>query len=124
MRVARRLLQWASEHQLRIWWGKGSQAGSFFPMLDSQGKQYWSLSVWTYGRIEIQFQMMKTSPPFDAEAKRIELLSQLNALPGVSLPPDAITRRPSIPLSLLQDDAVLQQFLAICDWIIQESAAC
>jgi len=124
VRVARRILQWASEHQLRLWWGKGSMDGSFFPLFDSQGKQYWSISVWTYGRIEIQFQMMKTRPPFADEAKRLELLSRLNALPGVTLPPDAITRRPSIPLSLLQDDAVLQQFLAICDWIIQESATC
>ena len=124
VRVARRILQWASEHQLRLWWGKGSMDGSFFPLFDFQGQQYWSLSVWTYGRIEIQFQMMKTRPPFADESKRLELLSRLNALPGVTLPPDAITRRPSIPLSLLHDDAVLQQFLAICDWIIQESAAC
>jgi hypothetical protein len=123
VQVAQRILQWASEHQLRIWWGRGSQAGSFFPMLDAQGKQYWSLSVWTYGRIEIQFQQMKTSPPFEDEAKRMELLAQLNTLPGVSFPPDAITRRPSLPLSLLLDDAVLQRFLAICDWIFQECTA-
>ena len=92
-------------------------------MFDSQGKQYWLFAVWTYGRIEIQFQMMKTTPPFEAEAKRVELLQRLNALPGVIIPPDGITRRPSIRLSVLQDETVLQQFLAICDWIIQEITA-
>ena len=92
-------------------------------MFDDQGKQYWLISVWTYGRIEIQFQMMKTTPPFEAEAKRVELLQRLNALPGVTIPPDAITRRPSIRLSVLHEETVLQQFLAICDWIIQEITA-
>jgi hypothetical protein len=64
--------------------------------------------------------MMQTTPPFDAEAKRVKLLQRLNALPGVTIVPTAITRRPPLALSLLQDDTVLQQFLAIGDWIIQE----
>jgi hypothetical protein len=66
---------------------------------------------------------MKAHPPFDAEAKRFELFQRVNTLPGVTIPPDAITRCPSIRLSVLQDDIVLQQFLAICDWIIQEITA-
>src|SRR5215475_5384508 len=121
--IARTILAWAQSRNLRLWWGKGNQDGSFFPMFDYQGKQYWLIAVWTYGRIEIQFQMMKTTPPFEAEAKRVELLQRLNALPGVTIPPDAITRRPSIRLSVLQDETVLQQFLAICDWIIQAITA-
>jgi hypothetical protein len=121
--IARKILAWAQTKQLRLWWGQGKQDGSFFPMFDYQGKKYWLIAVWTYGRIEIQFQMMKTSPPFEAEAKRVELLQRLNALPGVTIPPDAITRRPSIRLSVVQDETVLQQFLAICDWIIQEITA-
>lgn len=118
--IARKILAWAQSRKLRIWWGKGTQDGSFFPMYDYQGKQYWLISVWTYGRLEIQFQMMQTTPPFDAEAKRVKLLQRLNALPGVTIVPTAITRRPPLALSLLQDDTVLQQFLAIGDWIIQE----
>jgi len=121
--IARKILVWAQTRKLRLWWGQGKQDGSFFPMFDYQGKQYWLIAVWTYGRIEIQFQMMKTTPPFETEAKRAELLQRLNALPGVIIPPDGITRRPSIRLSVLQDETVLQQFLAICDWIIQEITA-
>ena len=121
--IARKILAWAQSRQLRLWWGQGKQDGSFFPMFDYQGKPYWLIAVWTYGRIEIQFQMMKTSPPFEAEAKRVELLQRLNALPEIIIPPDGITRRPSIRLSVLQEETVLQQFLAICDWIIKEITA-
>src|SRR5208337_4193058 len=31
--VARRLLEWATKHNLRFWWGEGKKDGSFFPML-------------------------------------------------------------------------------------------
>lgn len=122
-RVARAILAWAQGKNLRIWWGKGSQDGSFFPLLDIRGTSYWLISVWTYGRLEMQFQMMKNKPPFDEEAKRLELLRRLNALPGVDIPADAITRRPSIPLTTLQDEVILKQFLDICDWIIGEVTA-
>lgn len=122
-RVAKAILEWAQSKKLRIWWGKGSQDGSFFPMLDVRDTQHWLISVWTYGRLEVQFQMMKNKPPFDDEAKRLELLRRLNTLPGVTLPSDAITRRPRILLATLQDEAVLKQFLDICDWIIEEDTA-
>lgn len=36
--------------------------------------------------------------PFDDPARRMELLDKLNALPGISLPPDAIERRPGLKL--------------------------
>src|SRR5262249_35971264 len=89
--IARKILAWAQTRNLRLWWGQGKHDGSFFPMFDYQGKQYWLISVWTYGRVEIQFQMLKTARPFDTEAKRFELLQRLNELPGVIIPPDAIT---------------------------------
>jgi hypothetical protein len=71
----------------------------------------------------VQFQMMQTKSPFSAEAKRLELLHRLNPVPGVKIPPDAITRRPPIPLAVLKDGAVLGLFLAALDWVIQEVSA-
>jgi hypothetical protein len=121
--VARKILEWAHTQQLRIWWGKGRKDGSFFPMLDDRGTAYWLMSVWTYGRLEVQFQMMQTKPPFSAEAKRLELLHRLNMIPGVDIPPDGITRRPSLSLSILKDEPVLGQFLGMFEWVIQEVRA-
>jgi hypothetical protein len=118
--VARRILEWANDEALRIWWGEGKKDGSFFPMFDYKGENHFLISVWTYGRIEIQFQWMKTKPPFDQDSKRQELLNRFNEIPGVSIPTDAITRRPSIPLSTLKDEPVFKQFLGILDYIIEE----
>jgi hypothetical protein len=89
-------------------------------MLDYQDNRYFLISVWTYGTIEVQFQWMQTKPPFDHEAKRLELLNRLNELPGVSFPSDAINRRPSLGLSTLKNEAVLKKFLDTFDWVIQE----
>jgi hypothetical protein len=67
--------------------------------------------------------MMQTKPPFSVEAKRLELLHRLNTIPGIEIPPDGISRRPRIPLSVLKDEVVLSQILATLDWVIQEVRA-
>jgi hypothetical protein len=118
-KVAKEILSWAKEKRLDIWWGKGKQDGSFFPLLKHRAVTHWLISVWTYGRIEIQFQMMQNKPPFDAESDRLGLLRRLNDIPGIDLPRDGITRRPSIPLSLFVDRSRLNQFVEILNWMIQ-----
>jgi hypothetical protein len=45
--VARRLLEWATKHNLRIWWGEGKKDGSFFPMYDNKFGKNFLFSVWT-----------------------------------------------------------------------------
>ena len=84
--VARELLNWAKRNELRVWWGRGKQDGSMVPVLDVLGASYFPFSVWTYGRLEINFQYM-TNGPFADEEMRRELLAKLNALPGVRIEP-------------------------------------
>ncbi len=120
--VARRILEWAISGGLRIWWGEGAKDGSFFPVVDYQGRGHTLIAVWTYGRVEVQFQHMG-HPPFDDESKRLDLLRRLNQIPGASIQEDAISRRPSIPLSVLGDENCLKQFLAALDWAVQEIEA-
>ncbi|MBY0528277.1 MAG: hypothetical protein K2R98_33110 [Gemmataceae bacterium] len=118
--VAQDILDWAKKNNLRLWWGKGAKDGSFFPMIDHNGLKNSIISVWTYGRLEIQFQWMKERPPFDAEAKRRELRDRLNRVPGIEIPLDSLTLRPRILLSTLADKTALTQFLAVLDWFVQE----
>ncbi len=66
--VARRLLDWAKNHGLRIWWGQGKKDGSFFPSYNNRFGQHLLFSVWTYGSVELQFQHMKR-PPFAEEGE-------------------------------------------------------
>ncbi len=127
--VARAILDWARRSELRIWWGKGEKVGSFYPMLDHAGGLDWTVSVWSSGSIEVQFQQLARAHadtdrhPFVDEAKRLELLRHLNDVPGVSIPETAIARRPNIPLAVLVKPNALDAFLKVLDWLVAEVRA-
>lgn len=122
-RTARELLEWGRSRGLRIWWGKGSKWGSFFPMLRANGLDYWTFAVWTYGTIEIQFQWMKVRGPFASADARRELQAKLNEIPDVEIPDDALDRRPSIELSALEPPEARQRFLVVFDWYVERIRA-
>lgn len=115
--AAHRILDWARRRELRIWWGEGKRIGSFFPMLDTPDDRHFSISVWTNGYIEVQFQHMR--PPFDTEAMRREFLSRLNSIAGVDLPHDRLSRRPSFRIEALLPEGHLEQFIKTLDWFIE-----
>ena len=121
--VARQILAWARPRMTRIWWGKGGRNGSFVAIINHNGKDHQLFAVWTYGTVEIYFYWYQFKPPFDVEQKRYELLRRLNAIPGIALSPDVITKRPGIPLSTLKDPAALTQFLEVYEWVLQEITA-
>ena len=118
--VAQKVLEWAKSKGVNTWWGKGATEGTFFPMPEHNGEQYWTFSVSTGGRVRVQFGMIKKHPPFDDQEKRIELLKRLNEIPGVELPADSIEVYPAFPLSVLFKKDYLEQFLSIFDWYIEE----
>ena len=107
-----------------VW--SGEKDGSFFPMVDHATGSDWTISVWTYGRLEVQFQNLarehafSSAHPFASEERRRELLGHLNAIPGVSIPEDAIGRRPGIPLSVFVVPGALEQFLEVLDWLVDQ----
>jgi hypothetical protein len=87
------------------------------------GRKYSLLTAYVYGRIEIQFQWLKEKPPFDDESKRFQLLERLNQVRSINIPPDAISKRPPIPLALLAVPEVMKPFLGVLDWVLQEIRA-
>jgi hypothetical protein len=98
--VAGELIQWARSELPRFTWGTGSVIGSFIPVLDHAGRDYFPLALWTNGRAEIQFKPMSRRPPFDEVRLRREFLRRLNEIAGLSIPEAAVTRVPSIRLAL------------------------
>ncbi len=116
--IARRLLEWANEHRLRIWWGEGKKDGSFFAMYDNKFGKNFLFSVWTYGSVELQFQHMRR-PPFADLGKRRELAQRLSAI-GLSIPEEALSRRPTFTLGVLKEPADLAKFLDAFDWVLAE----
>jgi hypothetical protein len=120
--VARRLLEWANEHGLRVWWGQGKMDGSFFPSYVNSLGQHLLFSVWTYGAVELQFQHLKR-PPFSGAEKRKELAHRLSAIEGVSIPEASLNKRPSFKLGILTRSDNLEKFLAVFDWMLAEIKA-
>lgn len=118
-KVPRKILDWAKLKGLGLVWGKGARIGTFFPSFEKNGKTYKWPSVSTQGKLEIVFWDIKESPAFNNEQNRIELVRLLNEIPGISLASDFSTWK-SIPLSNFSNDSVLNQFLGVCEWIIQK----
>ena len=121
--VARKLLASAQERGLRIWWGKGRVDGSFFPVLDYTNGKNFTFSVWTNGYVELLFQYVKGKPPFDNRQMREDLAMRFNQIPGISIPPDGIERRPSFSLSSLAADAAMDRFFEVVDWMLDQVKA-
>ncbi len=69
------------------------------------------------------FQYLSRRPAFEDETRRMELRDRLNAIPGIDIPADRITKRPAFPLSVLRDEAAMNQFLEVLDWFVQEVEA-
>ena len=71
--VARRILDWSKINVGNVWWGEGTQSGSFIPIFRHKGTDHQLFAVYTYGRLETFFQhYTKRKPPFDLEALRVE----------------------------------------------------
>lgn len=118
--VARDLLAWAKRRKLRVWFGRGSKDGSFFPMCDIAEHQHFTFSAWSYGRIEIQFQHMLRRQVFGEVGMREALRRRLCEIPGVEIPEDALSRRPTILYAPLVPTVARASFLATWDWYLAE----
>lgn len=113
----RRLLEWGERKADYIAWGSGKETGSFTPVLrGASGVPHYPITVYSYGKVEIQFQHLKPKAPFDDAATRREFLSLLNCIPGVRFPEDSIERRPSIPLVDLKSEAAWSALETALNW--------
>jgi hypothetical protein len=121
--VARRLLQWCHENGVRVWWGQGNRSGSFIAIYDDEDGKHHLFGVWTYGRIEFQFQFLLWKPPFISDEQRLEVLRSFRAIPGITFSDDAMDQRPSFPLSVLDNPTALQQFGSAFDAVLAKLKA-
>jgi hypothetical protein len=118
--VARRILVWAREHNTHVYWGKGTVTGSFAPTYVHHEIKHPLFAVWTRGRLESYFSMLKNRRPFKDDKKRQEIVDRFNEIDGISLPPDALNRQPSLALTTLADEQRLSRLLAVFEWVIAE----
>jgi hypothetical protein len=113
--VARAIFEWGVRNGARLWWGEGKTQGSFFPVIDANGRSYQIVGIWTGGTLEVQFQWLARKPEFEEATTRAAMVAQLNAIVPNAVPADAITRRPSIPLAAFKDPNDLSALLHFLD---------
>ena len=73
------------------------------------------------GTIQVYFQAYMRRAVFEPEVKRLELLDKLNRIDGISLPQNAITKYPSIPLQVFSDPENLMIFFLKGPFVIIRS---
>jgi hypothetical protein len=102
-----------------LWFGKGQTSGSMGVTFTKDGVPFYPIILWTYGRIEIQFQHMKGRPFFDDMENRRELMRRLNEIDGVNISEDDLTKRPAISLSVLSSSpAQIEKFVDTLNWVV------
>jgi hypothetical protein len=116
--VVRSILRWADGEKLYID-PEQDDIKSFTLVLIHKEKSYPLFSVQSSGLCEICFQYVNKSP-FDAVEKRMELLSQLNSIEGMSISLDAIHGRSAISLSVLRNEVAIKRFLEVFTWVVGE----
>lgn len=124
--VAQKLLAWASRPDMDIWRGSTTSEASStsrIPQILHNEKKFQFFSIWSYGKIDIQFGYIQNYPPFVSEEKRLEFLNLINVIPGVGISPDRITKFPSFPLVLLKDEKSFSQFIKALEWFEKEIRA-
>jgi hypothetical protein len=118
VQVAREILDWAKVKASRVSWGRGAEDGSFAAVLQIRRTKHNIFAVYTYDRIEINFQSLRRKEPFSDPSLRRELLRQLGTATGIEYADDAIERRPSYSLADLARPGVLERFRAVLDLVV------
>lgn len=118
--VAKAIEKWVKERGHELYWGRGKQDGGFVPWFYHKNIKHQIFAVYTYGVVEIYFQWYKRKPGFSTIEKRLELLSKLNQIPGITLDESKINSRPSIDLAILAEGDNLKSFLEIFNWFYDE----
>jgi hypothetical protein len=114
--VVIKLLGWVQDKKFRIWWGWGSQSGSFYPLIDLAPQYNQIFSVWTSGRIRIEFQWMSNA--IERE-KLLTFLHMLNAIPGVQISEDALKGKPSFSISVIRNEENYSKFIKAVESFVQ-----
>lgn len=117
--IARAILAWCGQRDVRLAWGRGARDGSFFIQYDRGRIGQYTVCIRTgYGAAYVQFQFAVMSAPFDQQAVIGELARRVNEATGQSIRPDA--KYPSIRSSEIEKGDRLQRLLGVLDWVLAE----
>ena len=116
--AARTLYNWTHDQGWTHAFGTGAVEGSWFPSFRAGGREYAPFVLNIYGNLHVRFDYLARRPPFDDAKLRLQLIDLLNAIPGVSIEPEAIDRFPNIRLSrLAAAPEALERLEEAMEWV-------
>jgi alkylated DNA nucleotide flippase Atl1 len=90
---------------------------------DSRGVGIWPLTVYPKsGTVEVVFQYLKSRAPFDRQDFREQLRSRLNRVDGIDIPAEALERRPSFRINVLEAPEGLNQVIEVLSFFMDRVA--
>ncbi|MCJ2011689.1 hypothetical protein, partial [Methylobacterium sp. J-076] len=114
---ARAIVAWIHRRADRINFNANPPFGALSAVFEKDGVAIPALRLFSDGTMAVYFKYMLAKPVFDDLGLRQALLDRLNAVPGIHLPPDAVTKRKTIPLAPLTPEATAG-FLEAMDWFV------
>ena len=117
--ASRAIINWIKRRADRVAFNSNPGWGWIGAVFEKDGFEISLLRLHSDGSVAVYFEYMLGKPVFDDLARRQKLLDKLNAVPGIRLPPDAVSKRKTIPLAGFTPDATAD-FLAAMDWFVEE----
>lgn len=121
--AARTLMDWSLENGASESFGHGASDGSWWPTWTDSAITCSPIKVWTYGRVEIQFEQLKSLTPFNKPELRAELARRIERVSGDKIPDDKLTKRPSFPIQALCNAAAMSELEAALEWTREKYVA-
>jgi hypothetical protein len=118
--LAQACLSWNRQHSGETAFGRGKFGPLYLQARDGAGALVKIAGVNTQGYVEVLYNNLSKSAPFDQTDARLEMNRRLNEIEGVRLPERAALDAtwPGIQLAALSLDAARSQFIEVFDWVV------
>lgn len=116
--ASRAIANWIRANADEVVLGTNATWGSIGALFQRERANLLALRLWSDATAVVYFQHMLGKPVFGDPALRQELLDRLNAVPGIKLPADAVSKRKTIQLSGWTPETTTG-FLAVMDWFMR-----
>ena len=122
VQVFRMIHDWAEGRPLlTTYFGRGKSDGSITVAYARNNTVI--VTLWTYGRVEIDFEYLLKTQTFAPDEKRQELRQRLMSGSTLDISESRVDKRPSIQWADLTDAKNMKALLASIEWVAQELAS-
>ncbi|MBF0124057.1 MAG: hypothetical protein HQL60_01820 [Magnetococcales bacterium] len=115
--IAKRMIDWMRRNSDELSWGSGKENGSVAGVIKRDGKAIKPFYIYSTGVVYVPF-------PFPPDHEnRYLLFKKINAIDGIKIEEEKIKDTaawPPFSLAVLQNEASLNQFFDVYQWVIDE----